>query len=625
MNTSWPDIVPEADAALALAMESATTMMVDITSVDMEGVVQEHPVGGADHDIRQNAESRGIALRAPKAFEMPSSVQAFLRIQFPHLESDLRVVCRRLSDGAPVTFYVHCAVLAAKCAFFNDQGHFVSLCQRTSVAESGVDTVLPAIFQLEEYDDDIVYEVLRFIYCGSLCPPHGFHRRFPQLLSLVDFLGVLEMAERNTGLASIFGDPAIIDWLSTMPPDRLHSLLSECRVFGSPTNGSCALGFRLRRSLIMKLLELRPGDLTVDALGEDLHRRVVNVGSPKSEGPVDRLRVLLPGPVIFVALVGGQCERVHLGGGDTLGGAQGRHHWHDGRLLRAQTSREQLLLEASAGAQAPHQTLVIFVEGQAGAEATRHSFQRAAARPDGTSGFVESAEAVLAAANAVHGPWEGPKWPRPPLAASFACGCPSEMWSEEVLKELPFRDLERGTAGPLPSVRCRFSASRHVADASETAETSGGGAESNGNSTGSTATCSQASPATPDEDWRHNATLEALVVATKEPREGRPPEGRVNDFTLWNVAHSDALPEARALRTAMFQEASQSLIDSQGPGRAADYLRDSYHKKVACLLRFQGAPRHPAVDESSGWVKSVVVGESLWQVLFRAALMHEPK
>merc|ERR1719265_692441 len=88
--------------------------------------------------------------------------------------------------------------------------------------------------------------------------------------------------------------------------------------------------------------------------------------------------------------------------------------------------------------------------------------------------------------------------------------------------------------------------------------------------TGSSATGSETSP---DQDWRQNATLEALVVATKEPREGRPPEGRVNDFTLWNVAHSDTLPEARAARITLFQEASQSLLDNHVPGRAADYLR----------------------------------------------------
>lgn len=613
---SWEDvdITADADAVITSAIESDTVMM-DVSSGEMETDTHESSVGGADLDARQDAASGGTALRAPRAFQMPSSVQAFLRIQFPHLESDLRIVCRKLWDGEPVTFYVHHTVLTAKCALFNDRGHFVSLCQRTACypAESGVDPAAPATFPLEEYDDDIVYEVLRFIYCGSLCPPHGFHRRFPQLLSLVDFLGVLEMAERNTSLASIFGDPSIIDWLSTMPPDRLHSLLSECRVFGSPTNGSCALGFRLRRSLILKLLDLRPGDLTVDALGEDLHQRVVNVGSPKSEGVVDQLCVLLPGPVRFVALVGGQCERVHLGGNDALGGAQGRHHWHEGRLVKAQTSREQLLLAASPAARAPHRTLVIFVEGQVGAEATRQSLQRAEARPDGQSGFVECAEAVLAAAMAACGPWEGPKWPRPPLAASFACGSPADMWPEEVLRELPFRDLERGTAGPLPSVRCKLTLHRLGSESSTGSETHGG-------TTGSSATGGQLSP---DHNWRHHATLEALVVATKEPREGRPPEGRVNDFTLWNVAHSDTLSEARALRMALFHEASQSLMDGHAPGRASDYLRDLYHKKVACLIRFHGAPRHPAVDENSGWVKSVVVGESLWQVLFRASLIYD--
>ena len=93
-----------------------------------------------------------------------------------------------------------------------------------------------------------------------------------------------EMAEREcmdgsgeASVLSIFADLGLQQWLQDMDTERLHNLLRDDNLVGTPTHGTGAVGFSMRRGLAAKLAELRPQDLTEEALGEDWGRAVVQI------------------------------------------------------------------------------------------------------------------------------------------------------------------------------------------------------------------------------------------------------------------------------------------------------------------------------------------------------------
>lgn len=205
-----------------------------------------------------------------RTIEIPSSVQSFLKIRHMHNGSDLQIICRKFSSGdhhERVTFYVHREVLMQKCAFFADRQNFVVVSGNVS-QRSYQNVHQPAAFEeITEYDDDMVYEVLRFVYTGMLCPPYGFSRRALQLLKLIDYLGVFDMAERNSELPNIVRDPVITNLLRSMyiegvdSADRIRTVEELCK--------GNLLGFQLKRALAIRLLEVQPGFVT-PALQQEL-------------------------------------------------------------------------------------------------------------------------------------------------------------------------------------------------------------------------------------------------------------------------------------------------------------------------------------------------------------------
>lgn len=229
-------------------------------------------VGEADPEVQATA-ILADTLPTARTIEIPSSVQSFLKIRGTHVGSDLQIICRKFSSNEPVTFYVHREILMRKCAFFADSQNFAIVSQRS--CQHGP---AHAVFEeITEYDDDIVYEVLRFVYTGMLCPPYGFSRRALQLLKLIDYLGVFEMAERHLSLPNIVKDPVIGNLLQTMfvegsgtvSASRLRTVIDEfCK-------GSL-LGFQLQRGLILRLLELQPGCMTPELQQELIDRGLLD-------------------------------------------------------------------------------------------------------------------------------------------------------------------------------------------------------------------------------------------------------------------------------------------------------------------------------------------------------------
>eukprot|EP00746_Dinoflagellata_sp_MGD_P002270 gnl/MRDRNA2_/MRDRNA2_104404_c0_seq1.p1 gnl/MRDRNA2_/MRDRNA2_104404_c0~~gnl/MRDRNA2_/MRDRNA2_104404_c0_seq1.p1 ORF type:complete len:422 (-),score=56.78 gnl/MRDRNA2_/MRDRNA2_104404_c0_seq1:137-1309(-) len=220
---------------------------------------------GEANDVEQEAVGMAdMMVPTARTIEIPSRVQRFLQIREMHDDSDLQVICRKFSSTEPgerVTFYVHREVLMQKCAFFADCQNFTVFSGIAS-HRSFRDAQLSVAFEeITEYDDDIVYEVLRFVYTGMLCPPYGFSRRAAQFLKLIDYLGVFEMAERHPELPNIVRDPVITNMLRSMfvqgsdSADRIRALVQEfCR-------GSL-LGFQLNRGLVLRIVELNPSFVT---------------------------------------------------------------------------------------------------------------------------------------------------------------------------------------------------------------------------------------------------------------------------------------------------------------------------------------------------------------------------
>ncbi|CAE8621230.1 unnamed protein product, partial [Polarella glacialis] len=243
-----------------------------------------------------------------------SGQDLFLRILVQHEESDVFVVCRAHRQGsreAPprgqeVGFYCHSSVLKRRCSVFADAAEFESLGAANQVQDCAVSSVSGAEsrkrrrFELWS-DDDIVFEVLRYIYCGAVYFHLGFRARFAQFLSVIDFLGIEDMAERQEGspesisvagrpnfvgralpALSIFSEPGIKQWLRDLQTEDILLFLQDELISGTLDHGVGAVGFSILCSFLTKLIELRPQDLTVEVLGQNLYRRLANFGCHQS-------------------------------------------------------------------------------------------------------------------------------------------------------------------------------------------------------------------------------------------------------------------------------------------------------------------------------------------------------
>lgn len=329
----------------------------------------------------------GAAAQRPQPQPPPAAHDYFMRITCVHPDSDAVIACRPgprrpvLDLSARVEFYCHRHILSRRCAVFADAAEFESL----SFAVEGRRTRIEL-----SADEDIVFEVLRFVYCGAIYFPLGFRARFAQFLTVVDFLGIEEMAERMgledlpaPGL-SVFDEPGVEQWLQDLPTEDVLGFLREGGILGSSSaRGTDAVGFSLRRRFLTRLVTLRPQDLTVDVLGEHLYRRLVHAGSPMTPyGPLGRNRLHLPGTVIYAELGGvGVVRCANLGGLEPVSSAAaldvrpGRL-WHANKLLDAKATRASLLGDEGP----PPWEVVTFLEGIEGWRAFDSTLRRAETR-----------------------------------------------------------------------------------------------------------------------------------------------------------------------------------------------------------------------------------------------------
>lgn len=115
-------------------------------------------------------------------------------------------------------------------------------------------------------DDDIVFEVLRYAYCGTVHFPKGLLARLGQLLGTAEHLGVDLTAEpgsaETTGALvsqGLLEEPGVQRWLRGLPTTDLISALQD---------NSLGLSQHIRVTLLMVLSKLRPKDFSVEALTE---------------------------------------------------------------------------------------------------------------------------------------------------------------------------------------------------------------------------------------------------------------------------------------------------------------------------------------------------------------------
>lgn len=388
-------------------------MNLDMEDMYVDGVAQT--CGGSDDRLATSGScvSRGVSLHvaapiAAGAAQPPlAAFDSFMRITGPHPESDAVIACRPgprrpVADiPSKVEFFCHRRILSRRCAVFVDAAEFESL----SFAAEG----RRARIELNA-DEDIVFEVLRFVYCGAIYFPLGFRARFAQFLTVVDFLGIEEMAERN-GLEhspspgfSVFDEPGLEQWLQDLPTEDVLTFLRDGGILGSTARGSDAIGFNLRRRFLTRLVALRPQDLTVDVLGEHLYRRLVQAGSTMTPcGSLGQFRLHLPGTVIYAELGGfGLVRCANLGGLESVSASApdsrpGRL-WHANKLLDAKATRASLIGDDGP----PPWEVVTFLEGMEGWRAFDSTLRRAETRTrEERLSFFDSMKWLLSAAQSV--------------------------------------------------------------------------------------------------------------------------------------------------------------------------------------------------------------------------------
>lgn len=204
----------------------------------------------------------------------------FLRILNPHAESDITITCRRrpqvgaLSGLTPARFFCHRAVLGKKCNFFQDESTILQACCVEPAAKRR------RLYHELDADEDVVFELLRFIYCGTVHFCGGFQHKFTKFLVLAELLGI----------GGLINEPGVERWMCRVPTDALLTF------FGPDVlDGSMELTSNVRRALLSKLAVLRPRDFSVEGLlrrgkrGADLvelHPGLVNLRVMKMSGVV---------------------------------------------------------------------------------------------------------------------------------------------------------------------------------------------------------------------------------------------------------------------------------------------------------------------------------------------------
>lgn len=180
----------------------------------------------------------GLApLRVPaRPLSSTGSAAGFLRILSPHDGCDVVIVCRRAGalnrqggeirtgTADEVRFFCYRAVLARSCRRFSGSDD-------VDVAEAPA-AKRRRIMEVFDADDDIVFEVLRFIYCGTLHFPRRFLGRLGQLLHIADQLG-LEAPPAATAVRTALAAGGASLPLTPRPRRRAPAAAGEAEMLGA--------------------------------------------------------------------------------------------------------------------------------------------------------------------------------------------------------------------------------------------------------------------------------------------------------------------------------------------------------------------------------------------------------
>mmetsp|Transcript_64079 Transcript_64079/g.172190 ORF Transcript_64079/g.172190 Transcript_64079/m.172190 type:complete len:444 (+) Transcript_64079:407-1738(+) len=239
-------------------------------------------------------------IKEPDSRSLASAAE-FLQVIRPHASSDVTVTCRRAGVSSAVKggvqqrgegcspcprrvtevlFFCHRSALARVCPRFGGGA------ERQASEAAGPLTKRRRTVEAVDADDDIVFEVLRFIYCGTLHFPRGLLGRLGQLLRVAEQFG-LEVrvpptpapqtppsghdacggpaAAPDRAVGGLLADQGMQRFLRGAPSKELYEL-----VRGSPApsdaGASPPLPRARREELLSLLSRLRPEEFSVEAL-----------------------------------------------------------------------------------------------------------------------------------------------------------------------------------------------------------------------------------------------------------------------------------------------------------------------------------------------------------------------
>jgi len=456
----------------------------------------------------------------------------------------------------------------------------------------------------------------------------------------------------EASVLSIFADLGLQQWLQDMDTERLHNLLRDDNLVGTPTHGTGAVGFSMRRGLAAKLAELRPQDLTEEALGEDLTRRLVGFHSSTGDNTSNG-RLLLPGQVLFVNLdSGGLTRQVYLNGTEVIHDAArlderpGRL-WHGGHLLEPMATRQTLQTDGTP------RTLIVFHESFEGQRAFDATTRRARSRALAEQGdFLRSLEGFFAVQH-------HPGMLRDDLAWMLLHGriatdlFPPKCWTSEVLSALPFSNLERLSIQRVPLLQCLRCMPRPGAGPWATSRSSSA-TQPDQRPFEMQAEVDHVEPAFADRPFGWNSDPLVQRAYSLSSRWALPHPHSVSAAPLllqsssrpgWTAPHEGSHVDVVVLGCLGVEreELMQLMQASPGDGllwelrRAVEAVNPSFQDHgsplVAAVLRHSGAGdaqlppgsddlqwHHQDDEIGTGWLSGVVLGESVAQILFRWAL-----
>lgn len=154
---------------------------------------------------------------------MADGFRLFLKVLALHDDSDVTITCRRTRNASPDSgevqyFFCHRVVLQQCCSIFAPPEPPSNKRRRTQL---NLDA-----------SDEVVYEALRFVYCGTVHFSRFFTSSFfIQLFAVADFLGMKQMIQQRDSsdvcvtVHTLMSEPGMVHWLQDKQSEELFSLL----------------------------------------------------------------------------------------------------------------------------------------------------------------------------------------------------------------------------------------------------------------------------------------------------------------------------------------------------------------------------------------------------------------